>query len=190
MTYKNVFQRKREKQKATSPILRKRIYALQLALLGTLIISALSVLPNTVQYARASEDVYEIAANAPVGEVILGYSIPLEASETIENKIKRITAKYGVSYERISKTIACENHELDPNLQSYMMYTFNDPKRGIVKGERERSFGISMIHLPDHPEISLTEAIDPDFAIEWMVKEWSKGHKGMWSCAKMLGYAK
>ena len=64
MNYKNVFQRKREKQKATSPILRKRIYALQLALLGTLIISALSVLPNTVQYARANEDVGTI----PTGE--------------------------------------------------------------------------------------------------------------------------
>ena len=153
-----------------------------------IIIFAMIALPSTVNYARASEDPYDIAANAPVGELILGRLTHPNAPETIENKIKRITAHYGVSYERVSKTIACENHDLDTNLQSRLKYTFDDPKRGIVKGEREKSFGLVMIHLPDHADISLAEATNPDFAIEWMVKEWSKGNKGMWSCARILGY--
>ena len=79
-------------------------------------------------------------------------------------------------------TLDCENQSWNPTQQSNIRYAFSDPKRGIVKGERERSYGLAMVHLPDHPDISYEEAIDPVFALTYMADEFAAGRASQWYC--------
>lgn len=51
-------------------------------------------------------------------------------------------------------------------------------------GGRELSFGLAQIHLPDHPDISLAQAEDPRFAIDFLVNNLAEGHGSMWSTYK------
>lgn len=110
-------------------------------------------------------------------------SDPKVASMTeIEKKILLYSQKYNVPYQRLYNTIDCEtDHTFDTKIQSQVKYNFSAPVRGIVKGEQEKSFGLAQIHLPDHPNVSYSQAIDADFAIEFMAQHYSKG-KDIWFC--------
>lgn len=104
----------------------------------------------------------------------------------ILEKIKEYTEKKGVNPKEVFNTIKCENRELNTNIQSNLKYNFNSKKRNISKGERERSYGLAMIHLPDHPNISKEQATDPEFALIWMVEEFANNRKSQWTCYKKL----
>lgn len=93
--------------------------------------------------------------------------------------------KYDVSAEVMANIIKCENVGLDPKKQSNLIYDFSDERRGIIKGTREMSFGLSQIHLPDHPNVSYEEAINEDFALEFLAKN-IKTNPEWWSCYKKL----
>lgn len=73
------------------------------------------------------------------------------------------------------KIIDCENTDWDTDLQSKVINK---------KGKRERSFGLSQIHLTAHPDITQEQATDPDFALKFMAENLSKGKGKMWSCYK------
>ncbi len=104
---------------------------------------------------------------------------------SVQELVSKYSAIYHVSRQDMLDTTNCENKEHDPKARSKSRYTFNDPKRGIIKGEQEQSYGLAMIHLPDHPDITLSEAEDPDFSIEFMAKNFAKGNQHLWTCWKL-----
>jgi hypothetical protein len=89
--------------------------------------------------------------------------------------------EYGVPAPLLEKIITCES-QWQPTAQSRHIYPFTDAKRGIYKGQRERSFGLVQISLPHHPDITKEQAISPEFAIDFLAKNVAKGRGGMWSC--------
>lgn len=114
-----------------------------------------------------------------------------ERRELLRAQVEKSARTHGANTEQIYATIAkCENKEIDPKQQSGHVYDFNSEKRGIVKGEREKSFGLAMIHLPDHPDISYSQATDPEFAIDWMASEFAAGRQNQWTCYRILFGAK
>lgn len=78
--------------------------------------------------------------------------------------------KYGLNPTRFDAVIECESG-------------WN--KDAI--GDHGTSYGLVQIHLPDHPEISIAQATDPGFAIDWAAKMWRDGHAHDWSCYAMTG---
>lgn len=117
--------------------------------------------------------------NVVIAEVV---DIEVDPKTEIINLIKLYSDKYNVPYQIIYNTIDCETaHTFDTKIQSQVKYNFSAPSRGIVKGEQEKSFGLAQIHLPDHPNVSYSQATDPEFAIEFMAKSYSKG-KDIWYC--------
>lgn len=114
--------------------------------------------------------VYTSIAEAPLRE------------PTIEELVAQSASYYHVSESEMWRIMKCENKELDPKLQSRIIYNFSDPKRGIVKGEREMSYGLVQIHLPDHKNISYEQATDPAFSIDYLAEQLSLGHGSQWSC--------
>lgn len=106
--------------------------------------------------------------------------VPKELMVYTKNDLIQLTYKYAEIYNVNPKTmlniINCENTEWDIDLQSRIIN-----KKGI----REESYGLSQIHLPSHPDISKEQATDPDFALEFMAKNISKGKISMWSCARI-----
>lgn len=104
--------------------------------------------------------------------------------EEIQTIVSDAAKKYGVSGKDLWDTIGCETQwTYDPDTQSKVRYNFSDPRRGIVIGDRERSFGLAAIHLPDHPTITEEQAKDPYFALEFMASHWEK-NSGWWYCFK------
>lgn len=99
--------------------------------------------------------------------------------------VKRKALQYGVSETQMLVTLKCENRDLVTTLQSGHRYRFEDLRRGIRIGEQERSFGLSQIHLPDHPSVSYEQATDPEYAIDFMAEHFSRGQQRQWSCWKM-----
>jgi len=53
-------------------------------------------------------------------------------------------------------------------------------------GDHGTSIGLSQIHLPAHPDITKKEAENPDFALQFMASEFSKGRQWEWSCYTKL----
>lgn len=78
---------------------------------------------------------------------------------------------YGVSLLALTNTLQCES-KLNPH----------------AIGDHGHSYGIAQIHMPSHPNITKTQALDPAFAIDWTAKQFSEGKSSMWTCARILGY--
>lgn len=96
--------------------------------------------------------------------------------------IVRIKAiQYQVSPQIMEKIITCES-QWRPSIQSNHRYGFNHPRIGIVRGTRERSYGLVQISLPHNPKVSYKQAVDPVFAITFLAKNLAKNKGNMWSC--------
>jgi len=53
-------------------------------------------------------------------------------------------------------------------------------------GDNGTSYGLAQIHLPAHPSVSKEEALDPKFAVGWMVQAFKEGKGSMWTCYRKL----
>lgn len=104
----------------------------------------------------------------PIQEVLIEAKIDW-TRDRIKEEVKLQSEKYNVPYDEMWDTILCESGA-STTIQSYHIRK---------DGTREQSFGLAQIHLPDHPTVSREEAIDPEFAINFMAKNW---HKVRWYC--------
>lgn len=110
---------------------------------------------------------------------------PVVAPENVRPKIKFYAQKYGASEDLMVSTVSCETAgTFDPTIRSQARYTWEDPKRGIVKGEQEQSYGLSQIHIPDNPGITVEQAVDADFALDFMARALARGETWRWHCIK------
>jgi len=133
----------------------------------------------------ASESTIEEDISSPITVELLEVEDPGEI-KPYDNLVRLYSKKYEVSYSLMDAILDCENTERDTSLQSFIKYTQakvdRNPRWNVVAGERERSFGLAQIHLPDHSYVSEAEAKDPDFSIEFMARNISDGRASMWSC--------
>lgn len=95
--------------------------------------------------------------------------------------------EYKVNAQTMLAVIGCESqYQID--IQSHHTYHEGNVPKGYSVGDREQSFGLVQIHLPVHPNITKEQAIDPEFAVDFLAKNLSAGRGGMWSCYKTLAY--
>lgn len=119
-----------------------------------------------------------------LAEILPTLSLP-ERQVLVREKISQLTKEAGIEHkaDEVYTTIAkCENIGLQPTLQSGHRYKSDNPKWGTKAGDQELSFGLAMIHLPSHPDVTKEQAQDPDFALRWMVDEFAQGHEWQWTC--------
>lgn len=129
------------------------------------------------RYVEAREPVVYEATTTP--EVVKPVQIVVKidwTEERIEKEVRTKAKEYGASFSQMWATINCENPDLDPNLQSYV----------VQKGVREDSWGLAQIHLPSWPNISREQAQDPEFAIDFMAKHFAAGNHRLWTCWRMI----
>lgn len=95
----------------------------------------------------------------------------LSSKEDFVAYIEKEAPKYGLSTAKIEARISCETGGTwNPTIQS-----------GYYRnGIREDSWGLAQINLPSHPQISKSQAIDPKFALDYLIQNWYKDH---WSCS-------
>ena len=79
-----------------------------------------------------------------------------------------------IQLEQIYQTIKCES-KLYPSAKGDYAST-----TGYM------SFGLAQINMRWHPEVSEAQALDPDFAVPWMVIQFVKGKQREWTCWRNL----
>lgn len=93
------------------------------------------------------------------------------------DKVYYYAQQYNVNPKTMVSVMNCENKEWDTNLQSRIIN-----KKGI----REDSWGLVQIHKPSHPTLTHEQITNPDFSINFLAENLSKGKGNMWTCYKML----
>jgi hypothetical protein len=94
---------------------------------------------------------------------------------SVHELVAHFANEYSVSESQILGTINCESSFVAQQSRIINKY-----------GQREESYGIVQIHLPDHPHITKEQAMDNIFSAEFIAKEFSKGKQTKWSCWKKL----
>jgi len=82
--------------------------------------------------------------------------------------ILNTATKHDIDGERFLETARCES----------------SLKPGAI-GDHGTSYGLFQIHLPAHPSVSIEQALDPYFVVEWSAKKF-KANPKIWSCYKKL----
>lgn len=137
-------------------------------------ICAFLPLSLSMAYAPFGQNLPTIASN--------GESRQIVAPNDFQLTVSRYAFVYSVDEKLMLTILNCENPAHDTLLQSRLHYTRDHPEWGVKKGDRELSFGVSQIHLPTAPDVSLEEATNMDFSIKYLAREISLGHASRWSC--------
>jgi hypothetical protein len=95
---------------------------------------------------------------------------------TISELVNTYSKEYGISSDLVMDVMRCENRSMNPTLQSQI----------VKNGVQEQSFGLAQINLPSHPDISLSQATDPNFSIKYMVSQIAAGKGYQWTCYRIL----
>lgn len=91
----------------------------------------------------------------------------LTSEETIKARIHYYADLYGVSEVTMNIAIKCESN-YNPN----------------AVGDNGNSFGLSQIYLPAHPTVTKEQALDVEFALDFMAKNLKEGRHRMWTCLR------
>lgn len=95
------------------------------------------------------------------------------ATLTPEQYVRDLVNHYGqelatTTREEITQTIKCES-----NFNSLAIGTQHE--KGLVQ-----------IHPMYHPNISATQAFDPDFSVQFIIKAFKENHQHWWSCWRSI----
>lgn len=108
----------------------------------------------------------------------------VESVESIKEKILRYSLKYDVSPVELENIVKCETGAVDVNKASTTIrsrYLEGTPRH-------EKSWGLVQIHV-SKVAVSYEDAINPDFALEYLAKNWKAGNQWMWkNCSLKYGY--
>lgn len=104
------------------------------------------------------------APQLPVEEAIQNLHKSEYSKEDIITLIGIYAEKYGVSEYEMRQTVFHESH--------YDRYDI---------GDDGNSYGIAQIHLPSHRGITIEQAQDPHFALDFMAKNFKAGQARMWT---------
>lgn len=112
-------------------------------------------------------------ATAPIVEKTVEVEIPLTTPQDIEEYAREEAKREGISAYLFVETLRIES----------MNFTWNDQSLIPAHGPngREDSWGICQIHLPDHPEITKAQALDPRWCIQWTAQQFKNHHASMWT---------
>lgn len=118
----------------------------------------------------------ESPAGIPVEAPELSYTAPehveCDSVDPLKAKVECYASKYGVKSSDLMGIIQCES-------------SFNPNAKNV--NSRESSWGLVQINTWAH-DVSVKEATDPDFAIDFLAKHWKDGKRHMWwNCSKKLG---
>jgi len=111
----------------------------------------------------------------------LASKAPSTTNSSLRTLAREIAREHGLNEEEFLRVLDCENRGWDPSIQSYHRYKEGN-RWGFPAGTREKSYGLVMIHLPDHPSVTYEQATDPVYALNWMADKWVQGRQAMWSC--------
>lgn len=100
----------------------------------------------------------------------------VERPRTVDDFISEAAIKHGVSATVMREVIKCES--MYQNIQSLI------PANG--PNGREDSWGIVQIHLPSHPSVTRAEALNKEFAANFLAEKLSKNQGYLWTCHRNL----
>jgi len=105
-------------------------------------------------------------------------AIVCENEEPVEKALKEIPHKTAKTAELIKYLYDyAEGTDVNPEIVSRTIYCesmWYNIKSGYFneQGIQEESYGLSQIHLPNHPHITKEQALDPYFALRFIVDRW------------------
>lgn len=100
----------------------------------------------------------------------VAYAAPL-ATSTLMEMAAQTASEYHLDLKKFDGTIQCESG-WNPTVQS----AYKTPSN-----ELEDSWGLVQINLEENPTVTKQEALDPEFALQFMAKEWVDGNASHWT---------
>lgn len=143
-------------------------------ILGYLFLAVILIISSTAlaRYVKhVAEPIYIQETKVVKVEVPVRVEVPVlvKASVYYTKMIEEIAEEYGTSAKEMIAVVACESG-------------FN--ARAI--GDHGQSYGLSQIHLPSHPHVSVEQATSADFALRFMAQEFKRDNKNIWTCYRNL----
>lgn len=100
-------------------------------------------------------------------------TVELNSTSTVRSYVEQEAIAIGVDPNLAISIVKCESGFIPQ--QSQIL---------TEEGEREDSWGIWQIHLPDHPTVTREKAMDVEFSTKYSLDLIKKGEANLWSCYK------
>lgn len=123
-------------------------------------------MPYRILIADDALSVQYHAPKVPLLAPVILHAKSFEPNAELVALAKAKAFKYQVSYQVMAKIVRCE---------SGWRTDAHNPNG-------EDSWGLVQINLRAHKDIAKEQATDPDFALDFLAKNLSKGHGKLWTC--------
>ena len=122
---------------------------------------------NTVTYTSTTSTEQKQSTSTSLEKTV----VSVGKSESIHDKLTRYALKYDIPRQDLWQLVGCETgYTWDPNIRS---------KGKLKNGQQENSRGLAQINMDAGHGVTLSQATDPDFSLDFIGKNWSKRHS-MW----------
>lgn len=111
-------------------------------------------IPNLINVAEAQETSHEV--------------VSLTTREEIEAYTLR---EYPARAQEVISVIQCESN-------------FDIHAEGDMRNGEYTSFGLIQLNLPAHPDVTREMALDPEWSLTYIIREFKAGREEQWSCYK------
>lgn len=106
----------------------------------------------------------EAKSQEPISAPVVATSTP-PTNGDLESYATDVALQHGLNPTHFTQVIACES-----NWDAHAL------------GDYGTSYGLVQIHNPVERGISIAQADNPTWAINWMANEWEQGQEYQWSC--------
>ena len=121
-------------------------------------------------------------------EAVIIYDIPTPTEQRLKDLEGTIWSREDIDWY---VGLSSEENQVDPELVHALIkcesnYVQDIRAKAILSYGLEDSWGLSQIHLPSHPAVTREEAINPQYAIDFMTTHISRGYVGWWMCSELI----
>jgi len=115
--------------------------------------------------------VFRLTATTVIAEDQITMDVATMPPLSIKDKVGYYAKKYSVSESVMDKVIKCESG-YNPNANAHT--------------SREDSWGLVQINLKAHKTITKEQAIDPDFALNFLAENLARNNGRIWTCFRKI----
>ena len=124
---------------------------------------------------------------AVLGLMFLGFDPSVLTIPPEMMVVPELPKEWTVEEMKTLATSTAAKYGLTNNQTTRLLNVINCESRWVATSTSPTGdFGVVQINKRFHPEVTMEQAFDPAWSIEWMIKHWANGRYSMWVCYTIL----
>ncbi len=127
--------------------------------------------------------VHPALADAPTNPITITTTVPVHVVRPQKPRSEELTVKTAPTLKEIAIEDA-KTYRLD--VQAFLATIQCESQWNPNAVSKTSDYGVAQINSNAHPNIRISQMLNPVFALNWMAKQWASGRASEWTCFRII----